>query len=1245
MSSVARTKDDGAVQELDSSSSLIPSEVIDEASQRTFAVSIFVLIQAWKLFDLITLKIGDTLPSGGGMSSFSFVVKYVLLDGIYILTLLVLKISGLSFGPFRALLYSLLLFLLSLVGISNSVMPLGNTFVLSMAKLLRGHKELTIAGERIVPENAIDLDSHFKGKYTIHFLPDASARMNPFEFNLLCLDGSGAVLNMPIEFNTTSAIGSLQVQRITPDNKVVLLNYTKSDISKFLKKDYTHLRRYPKYRADGDRIFYLEYPIYAPGTYTIKSVVDENGISIRTYKSAFKVANCPSVEFIRPPKFDVDKNFRCLNDAIPQPLSLPLVKVNAVFPAIVKYVTTLNGRPHHKFETRVESETDSSLVNSYTRNFLEQEIYRHPEILAKAEPGVIEFHLSEIIDSLGISRKFNPALKDSSVWHKLFLKGSIALRLVDKNPQQDLIANGDKTLFLETLRIDDSEFPLSVTIEYDGKGSDILLHNITKLFKTKDELAKGVKVKSEGKYNIVSALSKYCGCKFSKTQYVTLTLAEQPLVQISASPVTDACIGTLGFIFDFEFTGKAPFQIDYQVFRNVSGTLSPVYDSSGSSVRHLKTGFKFYKFEYKPEAEGNFVVKFSKLKDMNYFANPIPLPDNYIYETYFKKKSQVSFYKSGHKLSVIRTCYGDSVQVPLYFSGKGPFSFSYSLVNVQTGEKLIKSQSVSDVTDQFVIQTPKLIKNARYKVEITQPIDGASCGVVMHSSDSMIIESRGEIPKVSIAEELKIVKIVEGDTYRIPLDFQTSAGRQSSDLLTFKHVDLIDSNKVSVESLKSFDSLTVRKQGTYSLESFKNGGCPGEIAYPKRSITVVYYERPSLSVVAEDVTSTAIPGLLELRKVCQTGAKSAQLKFSGSPPFVVDYNVKLPNGKVETGSLTWDKEIMDIKLLTDQFGVFEHSFTGIFDSHYTKQKQRTRHETITIRYEVLSNPQSEFAKSNNFLQICESNLKQNKLVLPVSFPRGDAPFKLSFKLDDQKEFTVSDITGDTVDIDSYVPHLDVGEHIIQMTRLVDSNGCSSSKFSPDNVYVIHITETPDVTKVGPKTDYCVGDHVFYNLTGVGPFTVFYRFRDVLQKAEVLHTFRRLAAKAGTLEIEAITDSSSGSCLVNFTETPKFEALKLRVHDLPSVEINQGDNIVENIHEGDQAEIKFTFKGTPPFRVKYVRTLEDKRSRKPAPVVETKEVGDIWDYEHTELVSLEGTYEAVEVYDAFCHAIKNYQRIV
>ena len=64
---------------------LIPTSVLDQASQRLFIVSIFILIQSWKIYDLVLLK--SEIPATGEvltlLSNFTFVLKYSVLDGLF----------------------------------------------------------------------------------------------------------------------------------------------------------------------------------------------------------------------------------------------------------------------------------------------------------------------------------------------------------------------------------------------------------------------------------------------------------------------------------------------------------------------------------------------------------------------------------------------------------------------------------------------------------------------------------------------------------------------------------------------------------------------------------------------------------------------------------------------------------------------------------------------------------------------------------------------------------------------------------------------------------------------------------------------------------------------------------------------------------------------------------------------------------------------------------------------------------
>lgn len=195
-----------------------------------------------------------------------------------------------------------------------------------------------------------------------------------------------------------------------------------------------------------------------------------------------------------------------------------------------------------------------------------------------------------------------------------------------------------------------------------------------------------------------------------------------------------------------------------------------------------------------------------------------------------------------------------------------------------------------------------------------------------------------------------------------------------------------------------------------------------------------------------------------------------------------------------------------------------------------------------------------------------------------------------------------------------------------------------------------MTPAPDVMKYDKhKNHYCVGEHVGYDLTGQPPFILTYNFNGKQHKAKLASQFRRLAASPGEITVSSLEDSSAGHCIINIEKEniEKFKDLTIKIHDLPSVEINQGDSIIQDIHEGDMTEMKFTFTGTPPFTVKYTRTLEPnskaKRSksskRQNGMIVETETIENIMDHEYTVKVGLEGTYEAIEIRDKYCKAAK------
>lgn len=195
-----------------------------------------------------------------------------------------------------------------------------------------------------------------------------------------------------------------------------------------------------------------------------------------------------------------------------------------------------------------------------------------------------------------------------------------------------------------------------------------------------------------------------------------------------------------------------------------------------------------------------------------------------------------------------------------------------------------------------------------------------------------------------------------------------------------------------------------------------------------------------------------------------------------------------------------------------------------------------------------------------------------------------------------------------------------------MTSVSDANGCKTLLPKDDTVF-IHVNDVPYATPLSPRTDYCVGERIGFSLSGVAPFEITYEFNGKRQTVSTSAPFSRLASSPGNLTLISLSDTSS--CVVGLNHhTPRI------VHPIPSVKISEGTTVIQDIHEGDQAEIVFSFDGTPPFSFTYTRS-EMVGNPPKLKVVETNTVSQVFGHQYSVFTSLQGTYEAIAMEDAYC----------
>ncbi|KAM9934511.1 hypothetical protein OXX80_005882 [Metschnikowia pulcherrima] len=1270
---------------------LIPEHIVDAASQRLFAISIFAAIQCWKIYDILLVKADAfaVASSASGnpvqltsLNNFTFVLKYAFLDGLFLWLLPVLNIPLLSFSPLMTLLLTAGVNSANFVLTSNSALPLLSSTFVPLWNTFHKHKELTISGEKVAPQASIDMNAHFRGRYTIQYLPESSVMLNPFKFGNMCLESpeSGSytfpkALNLPIEFNTTSEVGSISIQRLTPENKVEFLNYTRSDIRRLARKDYSGYSDLPGFVSNDERVFYLDAEIKQPGKYKIHRVLDVDGMVIRPYKSEFSIGHCPAAKFVYPGAESAYKGYKCYSkDFVDLSWSVPMVSAFGMLPLTVHFATYQNGKIINTFDKTITDTTEQPKTGaswlqseSLTRNSLEQELLRAPQDFVRSGSGLLEFQILSVSDPHGNSRRYNDMSKDKDVNFPLELKQAPELLLKDKNPSRKLILNGSKTLHIDSIGA--ASFPVKVTLVHESSASQT--HHLEYVFNDKDELVKGVQITEPGKYFLLSGSDKFCPCQADHTP-LHVVRPPLPSVRIKEVPILDKCVGTIGYEFDLSFQGSPPFEVSYEVYQNISGIMKPVLNDRGLKQHKRKTLKNDFSFEFKPNKEGNYILVFKNIKDLNYNEQDVPVSETEnTFSTYIKRRSQFSFFKDFRsRTQTITLCKDQQTQVPIHFDGHFPFSFTHNIVDLQSGKVLKSEKHEKQYEDTLLLDIPKFIEGGEYGVSLRDVTDSLGCPAELPSEQQIKIKARKDTPSVELAESAS-TRIVEGDSVKIPLDVKSSSGMSSSDNIVYSWRSLQDPSNVKNFTLHGKSGLVVRDEGVYKLESFVNAGCSGVVENRERTFTVHHHAKPTLTVlpVPADLMGKDGSGVFELKPLCQDDVKKVKVQIHGQRPFLIDYEINFPSGKSKTASIEIDNDEILLPLSSSQEGRYEIAFRAIYDSLYNKEKLSKiayKHDPVVVTYDVKPHPKLRVKKP--LIQLCETKLQNDfKLDIPVML-EGIAPFKVTGKI-------VNNLNGNTRNFaidnlrDSLVRFQDmnlesapsdvftVGAHTIHFESISDASHCESSQLEEENTTIVSITQVPTIAKRNIKEHYCVGDRVSYNMSGISPFVVYYRFNSENRRANSKYDFTRLATKPGDLAIIALQDSSASQCLVNYTKNAaEYDQLKLRVHDLPSVEISQGDSIIRNIHEGDQSEITFKFIGTPPFSVTYVRTLGDesdqhkkrkggKPQRGTRRVVDTKTVKDIWDHEFTDVVSLQGTYEAIEVTDAFCRASRDIQDVL
>ncbi|KAG7722706.1 hypothetical protein KL949_000242 [Ogataea haglerorum] len=1253
---------------------LIPETVLDVTSQRLSIVSLFFLIQGWKIYDLYLIKndfLREALHSSLSVNllppEWSFIFKYMFLDGLVVWANSVLRIPKLALKPYASVFLILVLYTVTILlttNLSFSFLPL---FTGLMQKL-HPEKELAISEGLVNPQNLLDQSTHFKGKKMIRFLPDSSIKLNPFNQNFCLQNSHHSKVKVPLKYNSSSELDLLQIVRTDFDNNKYTLNYTRKELKKFLSSDYSQFQGWDINYID-ERVSYLELEFDKPGYYMIRQAQDVKHKNIRNYRSDLVIPRCPNARFEEVEQL---KNV-CVDDELDQ---LSIV-VTGVPPLTLVYEEEVNGELSHLPNSIIVPEDkgfhspllakdyytgksnmkslDFQLNDLKNISWAKSHVITVPLASRKIEKaGDFIYTIGKVIDGFGNIVEYSP--KPSDVYHFYKVKSHPLplINFVESKPNSPILIGEEKYLELKASHVSDpsAEGPYAADIKFIPADGD---HGKSKTATHVFDFRKPARIlaKEPGTYVLESVTSKFCPCKIG-TSAINVVQANLPRMHVSAIPIEDNCVGTTGFKFAFDFIGTGPFEVAYKVSRLDPKNEKRVLSTKDAKV--LRSETSTFEFDYKPPTEGSYAIEFLALSDAYYKRKVTFTRQEHRYVTYFEQRPR-AYFSENNKVTRLNVCHAEKASIDLHLDGKPPYQIAYDLIYP---DYRVEKFQISDIVDhQFKIETGRLHLGGEYKLLLRNVTDASNCGMEFRGQE-VHIDVRKSSPQLSFPQS-ESYNFVQGKVLLVPLKADFS---QKTNLkYCFTSLDGSIKEEEVLYDFNPADGFPIKKEGIYELLDYSVDQCPGVVS-ENHQVRAKYLPKPKLRIVETPDLTLLSQNSYQKSTLCQLSPESIELQAIGEAPFIIEYSIKHPSGTIEHKTEQISNKYFSIQLKTSESGNYEYILEAVYDSIYTNdildnlvRSGDYRFEEIQVKQTVSSLPSARFVDNKKVYQTCVSSLGNLELLeeIPIRLT-GRPPFDVKLGIyneqDGLRTLKLNRIETEKIDLLNLYEHLRIGAYQVSILEVTDSNGCFSSDFDKESVSIQvydvpkirHLTddiihpEEQNLKKHKEITSYCVGDHINYMLTGLPPFTVYYDFNGKRQKVNVnSNYFKRRASSEGYLSIIALSDSSSKNCLVNFTSSDGKSSirpdLKARIYDLPSVEISQGDSIEEDIQEGDNVEIIFRFSGTPPFKLTYIRTdLAD-----PNRIVETEVVDNIMEHEYRIWARLEGIYEAIEVQDAYCVA--------
>ncbi|KAF8807863.1 hypothetical protein BYT27DRAFT_7139354 [Phlegmacium glaucopus] len=1277
-------------QSLPSSKPLIPEKYLDVPSQRLYYLSLGLLCQSIKILDFFwQLAVGQD-----GLATCR---KWLLFDFLYCILLSQLRIPRLNYSKASVLLQILFLWLLDGImfgGISvNLPALLGLGFgTASGFSDTSSTQEAFHIWDILAPLSfgllssspSIARDTHLLGQHTVRMSPISTAHLNPQGLNF-CLSPTNSLVLLPVLLNNTNLAGLKYT--FTPLSHIDERSRGKVETHELSAKDLKQVEQtyherlqlvttgqpartkdeYDEYDDDDDdgsnpqraqstlqQTQTLVHILLArPGIVRLERVYDSSNADARLVISEAVVVPCPRVEFADDDTSAAQKSIRCAGQDVDLQLK---INVYGVPPLSLRWLKIINGNQEQFLVEGIEadhkdkhlqvddgSSTETPFSLATNQRHIVQDV-NIPLTISLDKSGTYLYALEEITDGVGnvvrVGSDLTSPETDSITQTKttrsfmVLKKPVVSFAHCSSEMPTSLLIGSEATLNIKSIESDNFDAPWDISLYYqppvDAKSSK----QMKPWKKTLKAQGKSLtfRTTTPGDYKILDVTGKYCAGTVFVPDSCKVVEKPYPSAEIEWKRIHE-CSGDTGVSASLILRGTPPFQLYYHMQRDNEATreISKTFTSSRAELT------------FQPERSGHYVFAFSSISDANYRKVELQGPsiDQIIHPLASADFSEL--HGPGRSKRIISTCSGDTVDIHVDLRGTGPWNLDVQVIGPQNVE-VLQIKGIDTPKKAIKIPIPKeLEKNGgSFEIDLVSVEDASKCKRPI-SVPGVLVNVRRVVPTVQFygkSEERHVI-VTEHEKTNLPLRL-TGEGPWR---IKYRQEG---SDRIMATTLHSpNDHLRVTNKGMYEIVEVADSQCPGLVLANGSTYQVDWIPRPSakLSPLTE-ATYAVHNGSHILQPICEGMNGHVDLDLTGRPPFQIMYNIAKNSelgGTEITGQPTFNsiQARTRFQLHTSTPGRMYYEVKQIGDTAYPLSKNKDtvipRSHRLLFEQQVSVRPSAHFRNRNRMVYCLNDALVPLDTTSSDGFVvlEGTPPFTLLLSI---KNLAASHVDTKSIRVPTNVWRLDlpsytftsIGPHLISIETVTDSSNCEQAALDPllRSIW-IDVAETAAIIPFERREDICVGEVTQFQLEGIPPWTIGYNIngKSHTQEAKV-SPFSLAQQQSGLFTVTSIAHQQK-MCKAAVTD------LRFKVHDLPSAQVGHGKKILQDIHEGDQAEIIFTLIGEPPFTFTYQRSELAPKKGGPGKVLETHTVSRVMTHDYSIFSALEGTWTITSISDRYC----------